>query len=88
MNNKDIIVDSFLNVNIGQLCRVPIIAVYKHPKDYPGKYVARLWDVNKKATNYIIVKPSLEMVQSNIPPGMVRPPPFVEDDPILIETWV
>jgi hypothetical protein len=24
--------------------RIPLICIYDHPKDYPDKFIARLWD--------------------------------------------
>ena len=86
--SNDIILDEFLNINLRQLAHVPIIAVYDNPKDYPGKFIARLWDIGKKPTRFVMVKGGLEDIRKNIPSGMVRLPPSPLDDPILVETWL
>ena len=86
--SRDIIIESFQNLAMKQLCHVPIVAVYQSPKEYPGKFVARLWDIHKKPKLYIMVKDTLAGIQENIPIHMVRLPPTPQDDPILIETWI
>jgi hypothetical protein len=42
---------------------MPIIAVYENLVDFPGKYVARLFDL-QQMTNYIIVKDTLKKLES------------------------
>lgn len=89
MKKKDsIIVESFLDFPVRQLCTVPIIVVYKSPSDYPGKYVARLWDVHNRPTRYAMIKNSLEDVRKGIPETMTRLGPAAKDDPVIIETWL
>jgi len=88
MKHADIIINSFINMNLSQLCKVPIIAVYKNPSDYPEKYVARLWDIHKRPTLYVLVKDDIEDVRWNIPEIMYRLEPSPKDDPTLVETWL
>lgn len=85
---NDLIQDTFLELELCKLVRVPIIVVYNSPKDYPGKYVARLWDINRKATNFVMVKDTLELIRRNIPETMQRVPRECVDDPGIVETWI
>ena len=88
MVNTDIVMDSFLDVNLSQLCRVPIITVYKNTSDYPDKYVARLWDIHNRPTKFVMLKDSVEGIRDNIPKIMVRLERNTEDDPVIVETWL
>lgn len=66
---------------------IPIIVVYKKPSDYPDKYVARLWNLDKP-TEVVIIKDTLAEVRSVIPAGFFRLAPSVGDDPVIVETWI
>ena len=82
------ITETFLGMPLKELCIVPIIVVYKSPKDFPGKYVARLWDIHNRPTAYAMVKDSLDDVRKGIPKTMNRLPPAPIDDPVIVETWL
>jgi hypothetical protein len=84
----DIVMDSFLNVNLNQFCRVPIITVYKNTSDYPDKCVARLWDIHNKPTKIIMINDNIESIRDNIPKTMNRFEPSLEDDSVIVEIWV
>ena len=58
MKNKDVVIESFNQVNVSRM-KMPFIVLYDHPKDYSENYVARLFDVNKP-TNVVIVSKDLE----------------------------
>lgn len=84
----DKIVDSVRKIDFGD-CTMPMITVYSNPKDYPGKVVARVYDVDKP-TNAVIVKDSLKELEEDllaysnmIPIG--RTP---EDDKTVIGVWI
>lgn len=67
---------------------VPIITVYKNPTDYPGKYVARVFDL-ERPTNMAAVADTYEDLLEAIPTGMmVRMERNPKDDPVIVETWV
>ncbi len=87
-NRTSIVVDSFIELPLKQLCHVPIIVVYNSPSDFPGKYVARLWDIYKKATAYAMVAATLESIHMGIPVMMTRLGPAATDDPVIVETWL
>lgn len=84
----DMILDTFVGVKLNTLSSVPIISVYKKPKDYPDKYVARLWDINNKPTNFVVIADTLERIRNLIPQNMVCIPPSGIDDPIIVEVYL
>lgn len=63
--------------------------VYKHPSDYPGKYVARLF-LGETPTASVVIADDLETIRDI----MVRDFHLVcltrlpADDPKIIETWL
>ncbi|MDR1630064.1 MAG: hypothetical protein LBS36_07630 [Oscillospiraceae bacterium] len=86
-NNEDREVEFFdLNKSMRQT-KVPLICIYKHPKDYPDKYVARLWDRNIP-TQIMATSETLEGIREKIPEGMVRLNRDATDDPVIVETWI
>lgn len=70
--------------------KFPMITVCKSPQDYPGMYVARVWDGLQGPTNMIVIKQSLEELQSDIlqNTGMLFVPRYKEDDPVIVGAWV
>lgn len=84
----DMVLEDFKNLNLNTIVNVPIIAVYDSPVDYPGQYVARLWDIRNKPTQFIIVKDNIEEIRMAIPNHMTRLGPNSMDDPDIIETWI
>lgn len=85
---NDMELNDFKSLNLRTLVSVPIIAVYKNPKDYPGKYTARLWDISNKPTQYVVVRDSLKEIRMTIPGCMTRLGPCSMDDPVIVETWI
>lgn len=69
--------------------KLPIITVYKSPRDYPGCYVARVFDMDKP-TNVTITRDNLEDLQQDIAEhtGMVFIPRSMEDGQQVIGTWI
>lgn len=45
--------------------KVPFVAVYGHPDDFPDKYVARIYELDR-ATDTIMVKETLEEIEMDI----------------------
>jgi len=70
------------------IVKVPIIVVYNGSKDYPDKFVARLWDIDNKPTQYIVLKDTMDEIRETIPHGMIRYEAFMNDDPVIVETWL
>lgn len=66
-------------------------AVYRHPSDYPTKYVARRWFVHHGQTQPdlgVLMADDLDGVRRMLPPGLMRMRPFPNDDPAIVETWM
>lgn len=61
---RDKKVQSVQEVDFGDWA-LPMIAVYKNPDDYPGYYVARVFNL-ERPTNVIIVKESLKEIMEDI----------------------
>jgi hypothetical protein len=67
--------------------------VYKNPKDYPGKYVARLFEVDGKGarpTGSIIIMDELDDLRDILAFDMHLTPLNRNDgdDPVIVETWL
>lgn len=67
--------------------KFPIWTVYQYPEDYPGKFVARCFDLDKP-TVAVIVADGLEDLRSLLPKGLVRLERNELDDPVILETWL
>lgn len=60
-DRPDIVTESITQIDMSGL-RVPVIAVFEHPEDYPGSCVGRVLDINSeglKETQAVIVKDNL-----------------------------
>lgn len=72
---------------------IVLFAIYKNPKDFPDKYVIRLWQINKNvgkpvATRYCVIKDNLEECRASIPEGFYKFDRIKNDDPAIVETWI
>lgn len=61
--------------------------IYKHPKDFPDKYVVRRF-IGEQPTDYHFVADTLEEVRDAIPSGLFRMDRQVNDDPVIVEVWL
>lgn len=85
---SDDVIMSFKLIDISKYAKLfPVISVYKNPRDYPDKYVARLWD-EKRDTNKIVIKNSLDEIRNSIPDSFLRMQPDEKDDPVIIEVYI
>lgn len=64
-----------------------MITIYKNPKDFPGKYVARLF-INGKATIVAMVKDDIEEIRELLPCYCIPMQRSLLDDPVIVETWI
>lgn len=87
MNSEDKVVQTFDLSRITKLSTFPIISVYSSPKDYPGKFIARLWDVTVP-TQIVAIADSLEEIRKAKPAEMVIMGRQPKDDPVIVETWI
>ncbi len=67
----------------------PMIAIYRIPKDYPGKYVARIYDLDKP-TNVVMIKDTLEELQEDIGKNtkLIYIPRSIEDHETVEGVWI
>jgi hypothetical protein len=66
MTTKDIIASTLKLVDFSDI-KFPGIAVYTHPLDYPGYYVARVWEMAcATPTNIVIIRKELEVIMKDI----------------------
>lgn len=67
--------------------KLPMIAIYYNPKDFPGKYVGRVYDVDG-AKKIHSVAGTYKDLKDRIPPWMIRIGRSPNDDPCILETWL
>ena len=88
----DILIDSIEeDVDLGALSDFPIITIYFDPTDYPGKYVARIFDIRPGEVcrlQYIMLGESLEEIRLRMPESFVRMDRKLEDDEKILEVWI
>ncbi len=80
------ILNDFENVDVSEL-KMPIISVFYDTVDIPKKYAARLFDLDKP-TNVVVIKDTLEEIQSAIPLRFTRIDRQSNDHPTVVETWI
>lgn len=61
--------------------------IYKHPKEYPDKFVARMWILDKPSSD-VVFGNTIREVRIAIPKGLTRFLPDSEDDPKIAEIWL
>lgn len=81
-------VNSIQEVDFSGL-KVPFVAVYKHPGDFPDKCVARIYELDKP-TDTLMVKDTVEEIEADIRKytGMIFLPRGKEDVPSLVGVWM
>lgn len=65
--------------------------LYDHPRDMPNSFVARRHEVRtgrSKATDDIIIGPTLEAVREQLPMGLVCFPRSPRDELHIVEVWL
>lgn len=69
--------------------KVPMLAVYKNPEDFPGYCVARVYDLDKP-TDTVMVKKTLTEIEMDIRKhtSMVFLPRGAEDVASLVGVWM
>jgi len=82
-------VDGFVAVDM-QGIKVPVIAVFESPVDYPDRCVARLFD-GANATNIVLLGETVEELRGDIHfnfPGMIPFGRGANDVEALVECWI
>lgn len=83
-----VVVENFLGVDWHQKTKVfPNFVVFKNPKDFPDKFVVRLFD-GQQPTRLVAVKDTLEEARATIPKIFYKVPCSEKDDHIIVETWL
>lgn len=77
----------FILAELRKRTRMPIIAIFKHPKDYPDKYVARVFDIDRP-TFLAVTADTLEEIRECVPEGMQRVPRSKLDAKEIVESWI
>lgn len=69
--------------------KLPMVAVYEKPLDFPDKYIARVFDC-EKPTNVIIIRDSLQACQEDIKVAgfLVCMERSLNDALSVVETWM
>jgi hypothetical protein len=84
-NRESVVVNTFCGIFFDLRC--PVIVIYQSPSDFPGKYVARLWDLNKP-TKLAVVRDTLDEIRQAIPDRFTRLAPSPKDDLVIEEIWI
>lgn len=81
-------VESIKEIDLSGL-KVPFIAVYQHPENFPEKYVARIYELDKP-TDTLMVKDTLEEIEEDIRENtrMTFIPRGTEDVLSLVGVWM
>ena len=67
--------------------------IYKHPREYPDRYVLREWhidegDPNPRMGSRIELADELEEIRLFVPEGCVCLTRSEDDDPSIVEVWL
>jgi hypothetical protein len=46
--------ETFDQINVHEQCWLPMFVLYFDPKDFPGKYVVRLFDIDQPTHNFTV----------------------------------
>lgn len=89
MIGDQLIIGSRFNYNaILSVTTFPIFVIYENPLDYPGKFVARVWDLDKP-TPFCAVRDSYRDIIATLPRNhMFRIPRDPRDEARIVESWV
>lgn len=70
---------------------LPMVVVYESPEDYPGEFIARVWQaMNGQAqpTRIFVRAPSFDQVKAKFPCGMYFFPRCREDDLCIVGAYI
>ena len=65
----------------------PRYVIYDHPRDYPGEFVVRRWELGKPR-ELLGSANTLQGARKLLPPGLVNLGRYEQDDPFIVEVWV
>jgi hypothetical protein len=88
VSGESTVQDLALNVDRG---RIPMWVIYDHPTDYPTEFVARLHfsTPRPEASGWMVRSPDVETMQREFARlGFLRLARHINDDPVIMETWL
>lgn len=85
--NKKNRVNPFKEADFCSPGRLVYIVVYDNPRDYPGQYVARLFEDGRPTAKHV-TGDTLQQVRAYIPADLVAIQRDKLDDPCIVETWI
>ena len=88
MGNTDIIVERFDWPVIRPHSIIPVVVVYRSPRDYQGKFVARLFDADRPTRFIFLADSYVELVDKLPVQQLVRTDRNPADDPAIVEVWM
>lgn len=68
-----------------------LFTIYERPKDYPTCFVVRKWIIHgaePEPGGVVALSKTLDGARKSIPPGLTCLTRNVEDDPVIVETWL
>ncbi len=69
-----------------------MFVVYRHPRDYPERYVLRRWwvsaGVQSPDDDWFYLADTLDQIREYVPAGCVRLERDPKDQPQIVEVWV
>lgn len=86
---SDVNIRTFGNADLSGIT-MPMIAVYRNPADYPGWFVARVFD-HGQPLNIHIRRRRIEEIRADIIktfPGMIPFAPGADDDKVILQVWM
>ena len=73
--------------------QLTVWTIYRHPHDYPGRWVMRAHEVFPtvgitRPHDVCFVASSLDEIRAKVPPGTCRVDRAPEDYPVIYECWL
>lgn len=67
--------------------KIAVYVIYKHPADYPDKYVMRKF-IGNHPTSHFETADTLEEIRKFLPKNTIRFERDISDDKCIVESWV
>lgn len=78
-------------MKVAVISALSIWTITENPADFPGKFVARRHEIaagDHNATADHLVADTLDALRWKLPAGLTRLARSVEDDPVIVESWI
>ena len=73
------------------MSELAIYTIYENPKDYPGLFVVRRWEImpgSVQVSRWVRTALTINQARALLPYGVVCLPRNTEDDPSLVGSWI